>query len=101
MKQLSIEDSTVLMPEVIAGCVVQELERLVTVDLSPDRERLIGVLCDRAQWCWETNKRFRASMRRSSGRDELYMWMWHWLLSEFYGTLLFSEIPNSFKLGAP
>lgn len=96
-----IEDETILLPCVIAECVVAELSRYLGEELHAGDHELANKLVARAEGIYEANWRWRRSMKLSGGRDALYMWMRHWLSGELYTSRqdLSRRIPSDFKRG--
>ena len=97
-----IEDETILLPCVIAESVIGELSRFLGVDLDTGGHDLANRLVGRAERIYEASPRFQRSMKLKGGRDDLYMWMRHWLSGELYDSNpgLSSRIPDAFKNGA-
>jgi hypothetical protein len=96
-----IEAETILLTCLIADRVVQELSRFLGVDLDTGDHELANKLIERAERIYEANPRFRRSMKQRSGRDDLYMWMRHWLSGEVSDCRpdLSLRIPDDFKRG--
>ncbi len=96
-----IESETILLPCVIADRVVQELSRFLGADLDTGDHELANKLVVRAERIYEANPRFRRSMKQRGGRDDLYMWMRHWLSGEVSDCRpdLSRRIPDDFKRG--
>ena len=101
-----IQEETILMPYVIADCVVAELEHffyargLGNLD---NRRELADALVARAEGCYAHNERVRRAIKRASGREWLYCFMRHWLAAEIHKSSwrLFREIPHCFMNGQP
>lgn len=79
-----IEDDTAIMPWIVADAVIREAEQHVGEQLPMDEyaERL----SNDAQAIYENNESFRKKIRSEAddgraGRDNLYMYMRHWLSS--------------------
>ena len=82
MKEHIIEKETMLLPSVVADCVIQELECWFRQAFHM-REEMHAALCERAQGCYQHNERFRKWLKRpKQGRDYLYSFMRHWLTGE-------------------
>lgn len=96
-----IEDETVLLPAMIADCVVGELSRVLGEELDNGDHEFANKLVARAEGIYAANPRWRRLMKLTGGRDGLYMWMRHWLSGELYRTRpdLSRRIPGDFKRG--
>ena len=89
-----------LMPDVIAESVVQEVERFLQAPLPKDfAERLAA----RAHYLYPRNRHFKKGLNRpgNGGRETLRMFMRHWtagwLRRERYA--LHQKLPWSFGIG--
>jgi hypothetical protein len=101
-----ISDSTVLLPYIVANCVIGELERYLHPEKEfEDHEKLADYLADRAEHVYQKNTNFRKRLqckRNNSGREHLYMFMRHWLAAEMYKRPgMLDRIPRSFANGLP
>ena len=106
-EESALTRETVLMPYVIADCVIAELYRRLLPDAGANQlesllnRPLADRLADRAERCYEANRKdsFGRNLRGRNGREWLYAFMRHWLSGELARTTLFSRIPDSFKMG--
>lgn len=102
-KIVSIEQDTAILPYAVADGVIAEAEGLMGRDL-PDKEAFVDKLEKKANEVYAHNSEFRKSIRASGdrGRDQLYVWMRHWLSAdikrEYPG--MHSHLPASFSLGS-
>jgi hypothetical protein len=96
----ALERDTLLMPDVIAESVVQEVERFLKSDL-PDN--FAKRLAAKAHYLYPRHKYFHKGMNRpgNRGRENLLMFMRHWtagwLKRERYA--LYKKLPWSFSMG--
>ena len=95
-----LERDTLLMPEAIAECVVQEASQYLRAELPPDfAERLAA----KAYHLYPRHRHFHEVLNRSGnrGRDNLYVYMRHWtcgwLKRERYS--LYRRLPWEYALG--
>ena len=95
-----LERDTLLTPEWVAECVVQEVERFLKAELPDDfAERLAA----KAHYLYPRHKHFHKGMNRpgNRGRENLLMFMRHWtagwLKRERYA--LYKKLPYSFANG--
>lgn len=97
-----LERDTLLTPEWVAECVVQEVERFLNADLPANfAERLAA----KAHHLYPRHKYFHKGMNRpgNRGRENLLMFMRHWtagwLKRERYA--LFKKLPWHYAQGKP
>jgi hypothetical protein len=99
-----IEDDTPILPYVVADSVIGEVESY-TGDEIPDKRALADHLADRADEVYQSDERFRRQIRAkgNKGRDQLYVFMRHWLSSELkqHHPEIFRKLPQSFWNGEP
>jgi len=99
-----IEDDTPILPYAVADSVIGEVESY-TGDEIPDKRALADHLGDRADEVYQSNERFRRQIRAKGdkGRDQLYVFMRHWLSSELkqHHPEIFRKLPQSFWNGEP
>ncbi len=95
-----LERETLLMPEIIAECVVREVEGFLKTDLP---EGFAGRLAARACHLYPRHPHFHRMMNRpgNRGRDHLYMYMRHWTAAwlKREHLHLFKQLPDSFSVG--
>lgn len=99
----TIEESTPLLPYVVADCVIGEVETHVN-DCIPfgDHEKLADYLTTKMNHLFQVNETFRKKIRGNSGREYLYCFMRHWLSAELYKRPGMREkIPAHFANGLP
>lgn len=95
-----LERDTLLTPEWVAECVVQEVERFLKTEL---RENFAERLAARAYHLYPRHKHFHKGLNRpgNRGRESLLMFMRHWtagwLKRERYA--LYKKLPWSFAQG--
>ena len=72
-----MERDTLLTPEWVAECVVQEVERFLKADLP---ENFAGRLAAKAHYLYPRHKHFYKGLNRpgNRGRENLLMFMRHW-----------------------
>jgi hypothetical protein len=96
-------DDTILMPELIAESVVQELgyylHHIHNIEL--DRKPLIAKLTEKAEKHYAANAEFRRKIKRNVtwGRDWHYVFMRHWLAAELLPLYQDRKIPQQFANG--
>jgi hypothetical protein len=96
----ALERDTLLTPEWVAECVVQEVERFLNADLPANfAERLAA----RAYHIYPRHKHFRKGLNRSGngGRETLLMFMRHWTAGwlKRERNPLHKKLPYSFGMG--
>ena len=95
-----MERDTLLMPEWVAECVVQEVERFLKADL-PDNfaERLAA----KAHHLYPRHRHFKKMLNRPGnfGRLNLYVYMRHWTAGwlKRERNPLHKKLPYSFAMG--
>jgi len=107
----NIEDDTPIMPWLVAESVIEEVVRFATSKgLEDEANKLYDVsrdlsekLSDDANKIYKANKKFAKQMNApgDKGRDQLYVWMRHWLSAELKKKhpKIFSVLPQSFMTG--
>ena len=99
-----IEDDTSIMPHIVADSVISEVELYTGIEV-PDKRVLADHLADRADDVYKNDERFRGQIRAKGnrGRDQLYVFMRHWLSSELkkHHPEIFQKLPASFANGEP
>ncbi len=73
----TIEESTPLLPDVVAASVVAEVSGLIT--LYGEGHHPAAILADRAEVHFQKTPTFRRKILGDSGREHLYAYMRHWL----------------------
>jgi hypothetical protein len=99
-----IEDDTPILPYVVADSVIGEVENYTDTEI-PDKRELADRLSDRADKVYQSDERFRRQIRAKGnrGRDQLYVFMRHWLSAELKRIHpgIFHKLPQSFWNGEP
>jgi len=94
------ERDTLLTPEWIAECVVQEVERFLKADLP---ENFAERLAAKAHYLYPRHKHFHKGMNRPGwrGRENLLMFMRHWTAGwlKRERNPLYKKLPWSFGMG--
>lgn len=96
----ALERDTLLTPEWVAECVVQEVERYLKAELPEDfAERLAA----KAHYLYPRHQHFHKGLNRPSwrGRENLLMFMRHWTAGwlKRQHSALYKKLPWSFSLG--
>lgn len=94
----AIERETVLLPDVIAENVVNEVSHFTRSELGGD---YTNRLVEKAEKIYSKDRQFTRLLKREAGRDYLYMFMRHWLASwlKREQRALFNKLPESFGMG--
>lgn len=86
-KHASIEDDTPILPGIVADTVVRELVGYfwdayeIKDAIYDQQDKLVKALRKQAEATYAANERFRSQIqeRGNAGRDQLYVFMRHWL----------------------
>ena len=96
----ALERDTLLMPDVIAESVVQEVERFLKAELP---EGFAERLAARAHYLYPRHRHFREGLNRpgNRGRENLLMFMRHWTAGWLHRAKspLYKQLPYSFGNG--
>jgi len=100
----NIATDTAIMPWIIADTVIAEVDSCHPLKLTQRAARtLADKLAAHADDTYRANAEFRRDMRSKGnrGRDQLYVWMRHWLAAELRTTKpqVFRKLPQSFLHG--
>ncbi len=102
IKAIVVETS--ISPEAVADAVIAEVESRVGQSV-PNARTVANRLADKAAEVYSHNAQFRHSIRAKGnrGRDQLYVWMRHWLAAELrtVAPSILRELPSSFSVGHP
>ena len=91
-----------LMPDVMAECLVREVERFLNTDLPDDFAKRLAA---KAHYLYARHKHFHKGLNRpgNRGRENLLMFLRHWtagwLKRERHS--LYKQLPWSFGMGHP
>ncbi len=100
----TIESDTPILPYAVADSVIEEIE-LVTGQEIHDRRRLAEQLGEEAERIYQLNDHFRRQIRAkgNAGRDQLYIWMRHWLASHLHKSqpAILRMLTTEFSNGSP
>ena len=100
----SIEDDTGILPYAVADGVLDEVQAF-TGDEILDARALADRLAAMADETYKHNERFRKQIRANGdrGRDQLWVWMRHWVASELHRhyPAIYRKLPSSFATGHP
>lgn len=96
----TIESDTGILPYAVADGVIDEAETLVGFEI-PNKESFVDKLEAKANEVYAHNSKFRSQIRGKGdrGRDQLYVWMRHWLTSDMRRAGLGARLPDSFAVG--
>ena len=107
----NIEDETPIMPWIVADTVIEEVVYHVLGDthaslgewLYNRRDDFSENLSAKANQIYRHNERFRKQIkaRGNAGRDQLYVWMRHWLAAELKDAMpdIYQILPRDFVMG--
>jgi hypothetical protein len=102
MKVTHLQGDSPLVPQGVAGSVLEEASTWLGADLPKE---WAVVLAERAVVLYARHRRFRGRVSQSGdrGRDWLWAFMRHWLSALVYrhNPALYSRLPISYSAGGP
>lgn len=101
-KEYVIDQDTPILPYIVAGTVVQEVERYTGEALSNE---YVEALVAHAHATYNADASFRRKIRAkgNKGRDTLYAFMRHWLAADLKKKQpdIYEQLPSGFASGEP